>query len=95
MRPTKLRFEVEMQRSFAARIPIYPPRHAPQVGLLTTAPASTKISISPSFCACRAILLVAGVMISLVCLATRLPFRILAAIRRSPKRPFVQLPMKA
>ena len=53
IRPTKLRLVVEMQRSPAARIPMYPPRHGPQVGVLTTAPASMKILRSPSSIACR------------------------------------------
>ena len=38
IRPTKLRFVVETHLSCAARIPMYPPRHGPQVGVLTTAP---------------------------------------------------------
>ena len=42
IRPTKLRFVVETHLSCAARIPIYPPRHGPQVGVLTTAPASNE-----------------------------------------------------
>ena len=53
IRPTKFLFVVEMQRSPSARIPIYPPRHGPQVGVLTTAPASIKIFKSPSSIACR------------------------------------------
>lgn len=94
MRPTKFRLVVLTQRSPTPKIPIYPPKHAPQVGLLTTAPASTKISHSPSFCAARAIFCVAGVMMRRVLRATLRPFKICAAIRRSESLPLVQLPIK-
>ena len=42
MRPTKFRLVVETHRYPAARIPMYPPRQGPQVGVETTAPASMK-----------------------------------------------------
>ena len=48
IRPTKFRFVVETHRSPAARIPIYPPRHGPHVGVLTIAPAWIKVCTSPS-----------------------------------------------
>ena len=48
MRPTKLRFVVDTARSLAARTPQKPPRHGPQVGIVKMAPASTKMSTSPS-----------------------------------------------
>ena len=53
IRPTKLRFVVDTQRSPSASTPIYPPRHGPQVGVLTIAPASIKILRSPSSMASR------------------------------------------
>lgn len=53
VRPTKLRFVVEIQRSPSARTPIYPPRHGPQVGVLTIAPASINVRIRPSVIASR------------------------------------------
>src|SRR5699024_7605241 len=53
IRPTKFRLVVEIHLSPSARIPIYPPRHGPQVGVDTTAPASIKIFSSPSSSACR------------------------------------------
>ncbi len=49
--PTKFLFVVEIQTSPSPKIPIYPPKHAPQVGFETTAPASTKVSIYPNFVA--------------------------------------------
>ena len=39
IRPTKLRLVVLMHFSPAARIPMNPPKHAPQVGALMTQPA--------------------------------------------------------
>lgn len=53
MRPTKLRLVVDTHRSPSARTPICPPRHGPQVGVLTTAPALINISIRPSARASR------------------------------------------
>ena len=47
--PTKFLFEVETALSPFARIPIWPPRQGPQVGVETIAPASMNISVSPSF----------------------------------------------
>ena len=38
--PTKLRFVVDTQRSPSARMPMYPPRHAPHVGVEITHLAS-------------------------------------------------------
>lgn len=40
--------------------PICPPRHGPQVGVLTTQPACAKMSSSPSASACRQMFTVAG-----------------------------------
>ena len=63
--------------------------------VLPAASHDANISISPSFCACRAIFCVAGVMMRRVLRATLRPFRISAAMRRSESLPFVQLPIKA
>ena len=51
--PTKLRLVVATALSPSASIPICPPRQGPQVGVLTTAPADTNVSKSPSFKACK------------------------------------------
>jgi len=66
-----------------------PPRHAPQVGALTTQPASSKTCDSPSSMLCRQIVGVAGT--TMVRILTLWPLIIFAAMRRSSIRPFVQL----
>ena len=53
IRPLKLRFVVVTARSPAASTPMPPPKQAPQVGVETIAPASTKRSSSPSASASR------------------------------------------
>ena len=61
IRPTKLRLRaLATARSPAASTPIWPPRHGPHVGVLTTAPASMKTSVSPSRMHCRYTSCVAG-----------------------------------
>ena len=45
MRPLLLRVLAVMQVSLAPSRPMWPPLQAPQVGLVTTAPASMKISM--------------------------------------------------
>ena len=61
MRPTKLRFVVETQRSPSASTPQWPPRQGPQVGMVKIAPASTKTSTSPSLIACLTTCCVPGI----------------------------------
>ena len=73
---------------------MWPPKHAPQVGVETAAPASAKISMSPSFTASRQIQLLAGITISRVYGCTFFPRRIRAATRRSSSLALVQEPMK-
>ena len=48
IRPTKFLLVVDTHLSPSARIPIYPPRHGPQVGVLTTAPALINVCTRPS-----------------------------------------------
>ena len=93
MRPTKFRLVVEIHLSPAARIPMYPPRHGPQVGVLTTAPASIK-DLQKPFPHC--------LQVNSLCCRDHdaanlsllfLPLKISAAQRRSSIRPLVQEPM--
>ena len=93
MRPRKLRFVVATAFSPAARMPFEPPKHAPQVGVETIAPASTNRSSRPSAAASRQIACVAGTTIARVRGWTLRPPRIDAAWRRSVIVPFAQLPM--
>ena len=44
IRPWKFRVEAVMQTSSSARRPMCPPKQAPQVELVTTAPASINVS---------------------------------------------------
>src|SRR5207253_6208106 len=53
IRPLKLRFVVVIAFSPGASTPPLPPKHAPQVGVDTIAPASTKRSSRPSASASR------------------------------------------
>src|SRR6478735_4531950 len=55
MRPRKFRFVVATAFSPGARMPLEPPKHAPQVGVETIAPASTNRSSRPSAEASRQI----------------------------------------
>ena len=52
-RPSKLRFEVEMERSRATILSGFMPRHMEQPALRHSAPKSLKILSSPSFSACK------------------------------------------
>src|SRR5262249_2704440 len=76
MRPTKLRLVVDRHFSSAPSTPINPPRHAPQVAVETTQPASAKISSKPSRIAVFQISVVAGTTIARVPSATLLPLKI-------------------
>ena len=44
IRPLKLRVDAVMHTSPSASSPMWPPKHAPQVELVTTAPASISVS---------------------------------------------------
>ncbi len=93
MRPTKFLLLVDTHRSPFARIPMCPPRQGPQVGVQTTAPASTKVSIKPRRRASAKISLEAGITMQRTEGWTSLPRRTRAACSRSDKRPLVQDPM--
>ena len=60
MRPRKLRLVVATAVSPGARMPMPPPKQAPQVGVETIAPASAKTSSRPSASASRQTLRLAG-----------------------------------
>ena len=47
IRPLKLRVDAVIQTSSSARSPMCPPKHAPHVELVTTAPASINVSTYP------------------------------------------------
>ena len=79
-------------KSFA-RIPMYPPRHGPQVGVETTAPASINAVTYPRSTHSLMICIVAGMIIQRTLSATFLPFRISYAACISSILPFVQLPI--
>src|SRR5574342_370852 len=61
--PTRFRLVVDMDRSPSARMPMWPPRHGPQVGVLNAAPASMKTSTRPSLMDCLYTACVAGITI--------------------------------
>ena len=82
-----------MDFSPAASIPICPPRHGPQVGVETAAPASIKVVIYPFSIASRYTFWVPGNIITLTPSATFLPFIISATTSRSDILPFVQEPI--
>src|SRR3989338_123546 len=91
--PRKFLLVVAIALSPLAKIPAWPPKHGPQVGVENTAPDFKKISTSPSFMACRYIFWVAGITIVRTFGWTVFPFMILAAIRKSLILPFVQDPI--
>src|SRR6202000_6383 len=93
-RPSKLRFEVEAQRSSGASLSGFIARHIEQPGSRHSKPALVKILSSPSASACSFTIPEPGTTIALTLSLTVLPSAILAAARRSSMRPLVQEPMK-
>src|SRR5580700_10689644 len=93
-RPSKLRLEVEAQRSPGARMSGFMPRHIEQPGSRHSKPASRNILSRPSFSACALTACEPGTTIAPTVEATLRPAAILAAARRSSMRPLVQEPMK-
>ena len=92
-RPSKLRFEVEAQRSPGLRMSGFIPRHIEQPAQRQSKPAARKTSSSPSASACAFTCAEPGTTIALSVLATLRPSTISAASRRSPIREFVHEPM--
>ena len=92
-RPSKLRFEVEAQRSPGAAMSGFIPRHIEQPAERQSKPAALNTSSRPSRSACAATCWEPGTTIALSVEATLRPFTTSAASRRSPIREFVQEPM--
>src|SRR6185312_6538578 len=94
-RPSKLRFEVEAQRSPGSSLSGFIARHIEQPGSRHSKPASTKTRSSPSSSACSLTRPEPGTTSALTPAATLRPFATAAAARRSSIRPLVHEPMKA
>src|SRR5687768_11187115 len=93
-RPSKLRLEVEAQRSPASSRSGFMPRHIEQPGSRHSKPASRKMRSRPSFSACCFTSPEPGTTSAARILgAMRLPFTIAAATRRSSMRELVHEPM--
>ena len=92
-RPSKLRLEVEAQRSPGASVSGFMPRHMEQPAPRQSKPAARKISSRPSASACSFTCTEPGTTIASTAPATLRPSTTRAAARRSPIREFVQEPM--
>src|SRR5712692_1613778 len=93
-RPSKLRFEVEAQRSPGASLSGFMARHIEQPGSRHSKPAARKIRSRPSSSAWCFTRPEPGTTMALTPAATLRPWAIAAAARRSSMRPLVQEPMK-
>ena len=92
-RPSKLRFEVEAQRSPGARMSGFMPRHIEQPAVRQSKPAAVNTRSRPSASACARTCSEPGTTIARTSAATLRPSTTRAAARRSPIRAFVQEPM--
>src|SRR5229473_5568151 len=93
-RPSKLRFEVEAQRSSGDNLSGFIARHIEQPGSRHSNPALMKILSRPSASACSFTRPEPGTIIALRLPLTVLPATTFAAARKSSMRPLVQEPMK-
>src|SRR5271165_1721504 len=93
-RPSKLRLEVEAQRSPGSRMSGFMPRHIEQPATRQSKPASRKTRSSPSASAWALTCWEPGTTIARTLGATLRPATTAAAARRSPMRELVQDPMK-
>src|SRR5215472_3828369 len=93
-RPSKLRFEVEAQRSPGFSLSGFMARHIEQPGSRHSKPALTKILCRPSDSACSLTRPEPGTIMALTLALTVLPSTTLATSRRSSIRALVQDPMK-
>ena len=93
-RPSKLRFEVEAQRSPGSRMSGFMPRHIEQPASRHSKPASMKILSRPSCSACAFTRPEPGTTIAFTVGETFVPRTTAAAARRSSMREFVQEPRK-
>src|SRR5215472_6945444 len=92
-RPSKLRFEVEAQRSSGFSLSGFMARHIEQPGSRHSKPALRKILSRPSASACSFTKPEPGTIMALTFVCTFLPSTTRAAARRSSMRPLVQEPM--
>src|SRR4051812_5180597 len=92
-RPSKLRFEVDAQRSPGCRMSGFMPRHIEQPAVRQSKPAARNTRSRPSASACRRPCSEPGTTIASTSDATVRPSIPSAAARRSPIRLFVHEPM--
>src|SRR6266851_3556063 len=92
-RPSKLRFEVEAQRSPGASLSGFMARHIEQPGSRQSKPALMKIARKPSASACSFTRPEPGTIIAWTLTLTVLPLATRATSRRSSMRALVQDPM--
>src|SRR5213078_4019498 len=92
-RPSKLRFDVEAQRSPGWRMSGFMPRHIEQPARRQSKPAARKSSSRPSRSAWARTCSEPGTTIACTPSATRRPLITSAAARRSPIRELVHEPM--
>ena len=92
-RPSKLRFDVEAQRSPGCRMSGFIPRHIEQPASRQSNPACLKTSSRPSCSACAFTCMEPGTTIACTVAATCRPRTTSAAARRSSMREFVHDPM--
>mmetsp|Transcript_47775 Transcript_47775/g.138088 ORF Transcript_47775/g.138088 Transcript_47775/m.138088 type:complete len:289 (+) Transcript_47775:1159-2025(+) len=93
-RPSKFLFDVAAQRSLGFKRSVFMPRHMEQPGSRQSKPASVKIASNPSASACFFTKPEPGTIMAYTPSATLRPRAMLAALRRSSIRLFVQEPMK-
>ena len=93
-RPSKLRFDVDAQRSPGSSMSGFMPRHIEQPASRHSKPASLKMRSSPSASAWRFTCAEPGTTSARTVPATFRPAATAAAARRSSMREFVQEPMK-
>ena len=93
-RPSKLRLEVDAQRSPGARMSGFMPRHIEQPALRHSKPAALNTRSSPSSSAARFTVVEPGTTSARTFGCTWRPWMIFAAARRSSIRAFVHEPMK-
>ena len=92
-RPSKLRLEVEAQRSPGLRMSGFMPRHIEQPAVRQSKPAAVNTRSRPSASACARTCSEPGTTIALTSADTLRPSTTRAAARRSPIRAFVHEPM--
>mmetsp|Transcript_27912 Transcript_27912/g.61143 ORF Transcript_27912/g.61143 Transcript_27912/m.61143 type:complete len:217 (+) Transcript_27912:1136-1786(+) len=92
-RPSKLRLDVEAQRSCMPSLSAFIARHMEQPGIRQSKPASISTLSSPSSSACSLTMPEPGTTMACTLGATFLPLATDATARMSSMRPFVHEPM--